>query len=728
MTCASCAQRVERRLNKLDGVTATVNYATERASVLGPPGLPVERLLEAVESAGYAAVPPSPRQSTLPADRGVAEEAADAEIDALRRRLVVCAALTVPVVLLAMVPAWQPAGRPWLGLVLAAPVALWGAWPFHRAAWRNLRHRTATMDTLVSIGVLAAFGWSLDALVWGRAGEAEMAGSLRWGLRRDDGLGEVYFETAAVLTTSLLAGRWFERRARRQAGADLRGLLESGARRVRVLRGGAEVEVPGEDVAVGDLMVVRPGDRLPADGLVEDGPSAVDVSMVTGEPVPQEVGPGDEVTGGTVNRSGRLVVRATRVGEATLLAQMARLVAQAQAGKAAAQRLADRVAGVFVPVVLVLSAATLVGWLATGGGTAVAVGAAVAVLVVACPCALGLATPTALMVATGRGARLGILIRGPEVLEATRRVDTVLLVKTGTVTTGEMTLLDVVAAPGESVVDVRRMAAAVESGSSHPIARAVVTGVADLPAAEQLSSDAGFGVRGVVAGQEVLVGRRELLQRAGVVVPPELESALESARSSGRTPVLAAWEGRARGVLVVGDRVKPTSAEAVGQLRALGLTPVLLTGDHERAARVVAEQVGIDQVVAEVPPDGKAEVVAELQAAGRVVAMVGDGINDAPALARADLGIALGTGADVAIEAGDLTVVIGDLRRAADAVRLARRCLGTIRGNLFWAFAYNIAAVPIAAAGLLEPMVAGAAMALSSVFVVSNSLRLRRFR
>jgi Cu+-exporting ATPase len=727
MTCASCANRIERKLNKLDGVSASVNYATERAHVTFADPVTPDDLLATVSAAGYAAT--LPRLES--ADTGGLDPASDADhdagLDALRRRLLVSAVLTLPVVAVGMVPAWQFDGWQWVSLVLATPVVVWGAWPFHRAAAVNLRHGATTMDTLVSVGVLAAYCWSLVALLFGHAGTIGMTHGFELGLERSDGLDQVYFEAATAVTTFLLAGRWFERRSKRRAGEALRALMTLGAKDVAVLRDGRETRVPVGALEVGDVFVVRPGETVATDGVVESGSSALDASVLTGETVPTEVGPGDGVVGGTVNTSGRLVVRAARVGADTQLARMARLVEEAQQGKTRAQRLADRISGVFVPVVIALAALTLVGWLVAAEGAATAFTAAVSVLIIACPCALGLATPTALMVGTGRGAQLGVLIRGPEVLESTRRIDTVVLDKTGTVTAGELALLDVVAADGESTDDVRRLAGALEAGSEHPIARAVA-GDGPHPEVEGFANREGLGVRGRVEGHDVVVGRPELLVEVGFDLPSGVADAVGAARATGRTAVVVGWDGRARGVLTVADTVKPTSAEAVRRLRELGLEPVLLTGDHQLVAEAVAREVGIERVVAGVLPEGKVAVVRELQAEGRAVAMVGDGVNDAAALATADLGIAMGTGTDAAIAAADLTLVRGDLRVAADAVRLSRRTLGTIRGNLFWAFAYNVAALPVAAAGLLTPMVAGGAMALSSVFVVANSLRLRSFR
>ncbi|MEV6136383.1 heavy metal translocating P-type ATPase [Nocardia sp. NPDC051990] len=725
MTCASCANRIEKKLNKLDGVTATVNYATEKARVDFSGDISPEQLIATVEQAGYTAA--------LPKIEEPAEATADDDpTAALRTRLLVSLVLTVPVIALAMVPALQFDNWQWLSLTLAAPVVVWGALPFHRAAWANLRHGTATMDTLVSMGTLAAFGWSLYALFWGTAGMPGMKHPFELTIARMDGTGSIYLEAAAGVTTFLLAGRYFEARSKRRAGAALRALLELGAKEVSVLRGGLEQRIPVEQLGVGDTFVVRPGEKIATDGVVVEGSSAVDASMLTGESVPVEVGPEDAVVGATVNVGGRIVVRANRIGADTQLAQMAKLVEDAQTGKARAQRLADRISGFFVPIVIVLSVATLGFWLGTGGSVAAAFTAAVAVLIIACPCALGLATPTALLVGTGRGAQLGILIKGPEVLESTRRVDTVVLDKTGTVTTGKMTLLDVIAAAGEDSAEVLALAGALEDSSEHPIAQAIAKGARDkvgtLRPVEDFANIEGLGVQGVVDGHAVVVGRARLLADWSQQLDSELERAMHAAETDGKTAVAVGWDGRARGVLVVADAVKPTSAEAISQLKALGLTPIMLTGDNTAAAKAIAAQVGIDEVIAEVLPADKVDTVKRLQAEGKVVAMVGDGVNDAAALAQADLGLAMGTGTDVAIEASDLTLVRGDLRAAADAIRLSRRTLSTIKDNLFWAFAYNVAAIPLAMAGLLNPMLAGAAMAFSSAFVVSNSLLLRRFR
>ncbi|MEU7916317.1 heavy metal translocating P-type ATPase [Microbispora bryophytorum] len=726
MTCASCANRIERKLNKLDGVTATVNYAMEKAKVTFPVDVDPLLLVAEVEKAGYTAKlpePPTPEQTT--------DEPGD-ELAPLRTRLLVSVVLAVPVIALAMVPALQFTYWQWLSLTLAAPVVVYGGLPFHKAAWTNLRHGAATMDTLVSLGTIAALGWSLWALFLGDAGVPGMTHGFDLTITRSDGSGNIYLEAAAGVTAFILAGRYFEARSKRRAGAALRALLELGAKDVAVLRDGREVRIPVDELKAGDRFVVRPGEKIATDGIVEEGTSAVDASMLTGESVPVEVRPGDSVTGAMVNAGGRLVVRATRVGSDTQLAQMARLVEDAQTGKAQVQRLADRISGIFVPIVIALAVATLGYWLGTGEGAGAAFTAAVAVLIIACPCALGLATPTALLVGTGRGAQLGILIKGPEVLESTRAIDTIVLDKTGTVTEGRMTLAEVHLADGQDRDEVLRLAGALEHASEHPIAQAVARGAAervgDLPAPEDFANVEGLGVQGIVDGHAVLVGRPRLLEDWSQHLPAGLARALEQAQAAGRTAVAVGWDGQARAVLVVADVVKPTSAQAIADLRALGLTPVLLTGDNRAVAQAVAAQVGIDEVIADVLPAGKVDVVKRLQADGKTVAMVGDGVNDAAALAQADLGLAMGTGTDVAIEAADLTLVRGDLRVAADAIRLSRRTLRTIKGNLFWAFAYNVAALPLAAAGLLNPMIAGAAMAFSSVFVVSNSLRLRRFR
>ncbi|MFJ9029468.1 heavy metal translocating P-type ATPase [Streptomyces sp. NPDC102274] len=739
MTCASCAARIEKKLNRMDGVEATVNYATEKAKVsYRGEAVSVDDLIATVEATGYTAKEPAPPRTAADgspdggASSRTAEEREDDALRPLRQRLLTAVALTVPVIAMAMVPVLQIEFWQWLSLTLAAPVVTYAAWPFHRAAWTNAKHGAATMDTLISVGTSAAFLWSLWALFFGTAGMPGMTHPFELTIARGDGAGNIYLEAAAGVTAFILAGRYFEARSKRKAGAALKALMELGAKEVTVLRDGREVTVPTGELVVGDRFVVRPGEKIATDGTVVEGTSAVDASMLTGESVPVEVGSGDSVTGATLNAGGRLVVEATRIGADTQLARMARMVEDAQNGKAAAQRLADKISAVFVPVVIALALGTLGFWLGNGSGLTAAFTAAVAVLIIACPCALGLATPTALMVGTGRGAQLGILIKGPEVLESTRKVDTIVLDKTGTVTTGKMTLLNVHTTDSTDESELLRLAGALEHASEHPIAQAVARGAAAklgaLPTPEDFANIAGLGVQGIVEGHAVLVGRERLLAEWAMALPVELERARTQAEAAGRTAIAVAWDGEARGILEVADAVKDTSAEAIRRLRALGLTPVLLTGDNKTVAEAVAEEVGITEVIAEVMPEDKVDVVKRLQAEGKSVAMVGDGVNDAAALAQADLGLAMGTGTDAAIEAGDLTLVTGDLRAAADAIRLSRRTLGTIKSNLFWAFGYNVAALPLAAAGLLNPMIAGAAMAFSSVFVVGNSLRLRGFK
>ncbi|REE02264.1 heavy metal translocating P-type ATPase [Citricoccus muralis] len=727
MTCASCANRIERKLNKLEGVTATVNYATEKARISAPAGYDPQSLVAEVQKAGYAATLPGTGRQ----DQDGEDDRPDAELVSLRHRLIGAAVLGIPVIAMAMIPALQFEYWQWLSLALAGPVIVWAGWPFHKAAWMNLRQGTATMDTLISMGTIAAFLWSLYALFLGTAGTPGMTHPFELSVAPTDGAGNIYLEVAAGVLLFILAGRYFEKRSKRQAGAALRALLDLGAKDVAVLRDGTEVRIPTDRLAVGDEFVVRPGEKFATDGVVVTGRSAVDASMLTGESVPVEVAEGDPVTGATVNTGGRLLVRATRIGSDTQLAQMARLVEDAQTGKAEIQRLADRISGVFVPIVIAIAVATLAAWLGAGFPAAAAFTAAVAVLIIACPCALGLATPTALLVGTGRGAQLGILIKGPEVLESTRKVDTIVLDKTGTVTTGTMTLQGVHPSAGTGEDELLRLAGAVEDASEHPIAQAIARGaterVGSLPVPETFANHEGRGVQGVVDGHLVVVGRETMLADWSLTMPTDLADTKARAESAGQTAVVVAWDGQVRGVLVVADALKDTSAEAITLFRSLGLKPVLLTGDNQAVAEQVAAQVGIEEVLAEVMPQDKVRIITELQDRGQVVAMVGDGVNDAAALAQADLGLAMGTGTDAAIEAADITLVRGDLRAAADAIRLSRKTLGTIKTNLFWAFAYNTAAIPLAALGLLNPMLAGAAMAFSSVFVVGNSLRLRGF-
>ncbi len=740
MTCASCAARIQKRLNKLDGVDAHVNYATEKAVIDFGNRVTTDELIVAVQKAGYSATLPAPPEQSGGTGTAATSSTTADPTATLRQRLLVSAALSAPVIALAMIPVWQFTYWQWLSLTLAAPVVAWGAWPFHRAAWTNLRHGTSTMDTMISLGTLTALGWSLYALFLGTAGEPGMTHPFHFGIEAMDNSGNIYLEVAAGVTTFLLAGRYFEALAKRRSGAALWALLKLGAKEVSVLRstqhGEWEERIPVSQLRVDDSFIVRPGEKIATDGVVVAGSSAIDASMLTGESTPTEIVPGDSVIGACVNVSGRLIVRATRVGADTQLAQMARLVSDAQHGKSKAARLADRISAVFVPVVIALAVGTLGFWLGSGGGAGTAIAAAVAVVIVACPCALGLATPTALLVGTGRGAQLGILITGFQVLESTRRVDTVVLDKTGTLTTGRMTLLERIAVAGEDPDELLRLAGAVENASEHPVAQAIAAAAVErcgrLPAVSSFGNVEGLGVRGTVEGRAVTVGRVALLAEQGLKLPADLTSALSSAEAAGRTAVAVEIDGTVRGLLVVADAVKDSSAQAVTRLRRLGLNPILLTGDNRAVATAVAAQVGIDPspdtVIAEVLPRQKVDAIVRLQAQGKTVAMVGDGVNDAAALAQADLGLAMGTGTDAAIGASDLTLVRGDLRAAADAIRLSRRTLATIKGNLFWAFAYNVAAIPLAAAGLLNPMLAGAAMAFSSVFVVSNSLRLRRFK
>lgn len=719
MTCASCATRVEKALNKVEGVEASVNYATERATVLGD--VPPETLLGAIESAGYHAHVHSEETPSGP----------DPMVS-LRNRLLISAAMTLPVMILSMVPPFQFLYWQWVVFALATPVAIWGAWPFHRAAAINARHGVATMDTLISVGVGAALGWSLYALFLGGAGMPGMTMTLELFGQPGEGSHEIYLEVAAAVTTFMLLGRYLEHRAKRDAGAALRALMESGATEATVLRDGAEKLLPVAMVKPGDVMVVRPGERIPTDGQIIEGSAAIDASMMTGESVPVDANVGDIVLGGTINTSGFLQVRATRVGDDTELARMAALVERAQTGKSDAQRLADRISGIFVPIVIAIAIVTFAAWIVFDGSVTIAFQAAVATLIIACPCALGLATPTALLVGTGRGAQLGLLISGPEVLEHSRSLDTVVLDKTGTLTTGQMQVAAVWPESGTTEHKVVALAAAVEAQSEHPLAKAIVDRAradnVDFAEARDFRTEAGFGATALVGNTTVTVGRPSWLETSGMAMSPELGERLTELYLTGNTVVGVASGDTVVGLIHIADTLRDTSASAIATLQSLGLTTVMATGDHESVAAAIAQQVGIDRVEAGLTPEGKVEVITRLQAEGHQVAMVGDGINDAPALATADLGIAMGTGTDAAMSAGDLTITRGDLMGVADGIRLARRTLGTIRGNLFWAFAYNVAAIPLAVAAVLNPVVAGLAMAFSSVFVVTNSLRLRGFR
>jgi Cu+-exporting ATPase len=729
MTCASCAMRIERKLNKLDGVDATVNYATEKARVRTESAVDTAALIAAVESAGYSAAVPVPPHAPSVDDPPVA---GSDETRALRNRLIVSAALTVPVLLMSVIPVLQFTNWQWLALMLAAPVAVWGAAPFHRAAWVNARHGATTMDTLISVGVLAAFGWSLYALFFGSAGMPGMTMGFSLITEPGGGAGDIYLEVATAVTVFILTGRYIEARAKKESGAALQALLELGAKNAVVLRGGIETRIPVAELAIGDRFVIRPGEKIATDGIIIDGASAVDASMLTGESIPVEVTPGDRVVGATLNVGGRLTVEVTRVGAETELARLGRLVEEAQTGKAEVQRLADRVSSIFVPIVIALAILTFLGWALIGGSLTVAFTAAIATLIVACPCALGLATPTALLVGTGRGSQLGILIRGPHILEQTRKVDTIVLDKTGTVTTGSMSVAALAVVDGTTETELLHAAGSAEHGSEHPIARAIVAAAQhrgiSVGGAESFSAAAGAGVQAVVAGSLVLAGRRSWIENDwSISVPESLRTSVTEAEAAGTTAIVVAWDGEVRGFIAVSDTVKTSSAAAIRAFTALRLSPVLLTGDNAGAAQAIAHIVGIADVRAGITPAGKLDVIRQLQAQGHVVAMVGDGVNDAAALAAADLGIAMGTGTDAAIAASDITVLSGDLLVVGDSIRLARRTLSIIKGNLFWAFAYNVAAIPIAMLGLLNPLIAGAAMALSSVFVVSNSLRLRRF-
>lgn len=728
MTCASCANRVEKKLNRLPGVEASVNYATHKATIFADTHVEVADLIATVEKTGYSAQLP---QSPDPETSSSHTDDTDPELVSLRHRMIGSIILSVPVIIISMIPALQFPNWQWLILTLSAPVIVWAGYPFHRAAWVNLRHGSTTMDTLVSLGTIAAFGWSLYALFFGTAGELGLKHQFEFSIQPSDGAANIYLEAAAGITMFILIGRYMEHRSKRRAGEAIRELMSLGAKDVAILVGDKEQRIPIDQLQVGDRFVVRPGEKIATDGRVTEGNSAIDTSLITGESVPVEVSPGDEVVGATVNAGGRIVVEATRVGSDTQLAHMARMVEEAQSGKAEAQRLADRISSIFVPIVLLIALGTLITWLVLGYGTAAAITASVAVLIIACPCALGLATPTALMVGTGRGARMGVLIKGPETLEQVRTINTIVLDKTGTVTTGEMAVSGVISLQGEDNHTLLRLSGAVEYASEHPIAQAIASHahatLGDLPAVKNFQNSAGLGVYGEVDGETVYAGRPSFLEQSGLEVTPEALDAVAHAQTQGHTAIACGWGGKVRGIITVADTIKDTSPGAIAELKNMGITPVLLTGDATRVARAVAGEVGIEQVDAEVMPEGKVDHIISLQDQGIKVAMVGDGVNDAAALAQADLGLAIGTGTDAAMAAADITLVRGDLFAAVDAIRLSKRTLATIKGNLFWAFAYNVAAIPLAALGLLNPMIAGAAMAFSSVFVVLNSLRLQRF-
>ena len=715
MTCASCAARVEKKLNRMPGVTASVNYSTEKATIELPQNLEVQDAIATIVATGYTATPVTHDANESPA----------AELSELKRRLIISALLTIPIVALAMIPPLQFNYWQWVSLVLATPVVFWGALPFHRATWINLRHGNTTMDTLISLGVSAAYLWSLYALVFGTAGDPSMRMAFSLLPSHNAGASEIYFEVAAAVTVFLLLGRYLEVRAKIQSGAALTALLHLGAKEVTITSAGVEKTVPIEQLRVGDHFVVRPGERISTDGVVINGESAIDASMITGESVPVEVEPGSKVIGSTINENGRLIIEATAIGSDTALSRIAQMVEAAQAGKAPVQRLADRVSTIFVPVVLVLSAGTLITWLLLGSGATFAFTAAVAVLIIACPCALGLATPTALMVGTGRGAQLGILIRGPQILESTQEIDTIVLDKTGTVTSGRMSVHAIKSLPPTAEAELLSTTGSMESGSEHPIAQAIVAAAGDLAPITDFTAIRGGGVRATVDGRLAIAGSpRWVSEQLNISID---DPWIVQHQDRGMTVIASALDGQLLGFIAVADTIKSDSESAVTTLKEMGLTPVLLTGDNKRAAEFVAKSVGIETVLAEVMPEDKVSAVIELQGQGKIVAMVGDGVNDAAALVQANLGMAMGSGTDVAIEASDITLVNSNLTSVATGISLARKTLSTIKGNLFWAFAYNVAAIPLAMLGLLNPMIAGAAMAFSSVFVVTNSLRLRSF-